>query len=173
MNHCPVYTRVGGHAYGTTYPGPIGQILMPHLKGLEATSDFPSASSLCGACGEVCPVKIPIPDLLVRLRREAVDGDSERPARVSGHGVKRRTSEVLAWRLWAWLNKHPRLYRLGLSVAIPLRRLQPQNVGAWTDYRSSPRLAPRTLHQQLRGRDQPQRPTTIPDSPSNPSGKKS
>lgn len=61
MNHCPVYTRIGGQAYGTVYPGPIGKILSPHLVGLDNTPDYPSASSLCGACGEVCPVKIPIP----------------------------------------------------------------------------------------------------------------
>ena len=72
MNHCPVYTRVGGHAYGTTYPGPIGKILMPHLIGLDEGRHLPSASSLCGACGEVCPVKIPIPDLLVRLQQGGV-----------------------------------------------------------------------------------------------------
>ncbi len=71
MNHCPVYTRIGGHAYGTTYPGPIGKIISPHLLGLEATADLATASSLCGACGEVCPVRIPIPQLLVRLRTEA------------------------------------------------------------------------------------------------------
>jgi L-lactate dehydrogenase complex protein LldF len=62
MNHCPVYTRIGGHAYGTTYPGPIGKIISPHLLGLEATANMASASSMCGACGEVCPVKIPIPN---------------------------------------------------------------------------------------------------------------
>ncbi len=71
MNHCPVYTRIGGHAYGTTYPGPIGKIISPHMLGLEATATMATASSLCGACGEVCPVKIPIPDLLVRLREES------------------------------------------------------------------------------------------------------
>jgi L-lactate dehydrogenase complex protein LldF len=68
MNHCPVYARIGGHAYGTTYPGPIGKIISPHLLGLDATADLATASSLCGACGEVCPVRIPIPQLLVRLR---------------------------------------------------------------------------------------------------------
>jgi L-lactate dehydrogenase complex protein LldF len=57
MNHCPVYTRIGGHAYGTTYPGPIGEIISPHLLGLAATHVLPTASSLCGACGEVCPVQ--------------------------------------------------------------------------------------------------------------------
>ena len=71
MNHCPVYTRIGGHAYGTTYPGPIGEIISPHMMGLAATHALPTASTLCGACDEVCPVKIPIPDLLIRLRGEA------------------------------------------------------------------------------------------------------
>ena len=71
MNHCPVYTRIGGHAYGTTYPGPIGKIISPHMLGLEATATMATASSLCGACGEVCPVKIPIPELLMRLREES------------------------------------------------------------------------------------------------------
>lgn len=69
MNHCPVYTRVGGHAYGEVYPGPIGKIITPHMVGLAKVPDHPSASSLCGACGEVCPVKIPIPALLRRLRK--------------------------------------------------------------------------------------------------------
>ena len=76
MNHCPVYARVGGHAYGTVYPGPIGQILSPHLLGLQRTHELPTASSLCGACAEVCPVRIPIPSLLVKLR----DASQEAPA---------------------------------------------------------------------------------------------
>ena len=61
LNHCPVYTRIGGHAYGFIYPGPIGKILNPHVEGLEKAGELPFASSLCGACEEVCPVKIPIP----------------------------------------------------------------------------------------------------------------
>jgi L-lactate dehydrogenase complex protein LldF len=61
MNHCPVYARIGGHAYGTTYPGPIGAIISPHMLGLEATYPLAFASTLCGACSEVCPVKIPSP----------------------------------------------------------------------------------------------------------------
>ena len=73
MNHCPVYTRIGGHAYGTIYPGPIGKIISPHLLGLESTSDLVTASSLCGACGEVCPVKIDIPTILIHLRARTVD----------------------------------------------------------------------------------------------------
>jgi L-lactate dehydrogenase complex protein LldF len=71
MNHCPVYARIGGHAYGTTYPGPIGAIISPHMLGLEATYPLAFASTLCGACSEVCPVKIPITDILVRLAQRS------------------------------------------------------------------------------------------------------
>ncbi|WP_166264065.1 LutB/LldF family L-lactate oxidation iron-sulfur protein [Marinobacter caseinilyticus] len=152
MNHCPVYTRVGGHTYGTTYPGPIGSILMPHLLGLDETQHMPTASSLCGACGEVCPVKIPIPDLLVRLRRESVDGDKLRVSEVRGHGVKRRRVESLAWLGWQWMHSRPQLYRLGTAVSARLRALVPQKLGAWTRYRSAPRLAPQTLHQMMQKR---------------------
>ena len=68
LNACPVYRRVGGWSYGWVYPGPIGSVLTPHLVGLEKAGKLPFASSLCGACGEVCPVKIDIPHQLVHLR---------------------------------------------------------------------------------------------------------
>ena len=155
MNHCPVYTRVGGHAYGTTYPGPIGKILMPHLMGLEDTRHLPTASSLCGACGEVCPVRIPIPDLLVRLRRESVDGDSLRPSRVSGHGVKRGRWEAMAWRGWCWMHVRPGVYRMGTAMATRFRALQPSKAGPWTHSRTAPKLAPKTLHQLMQERSDP------------------
>lgn len=73
LNHCPVYEQIGGHAYGWVYPGPIGAVLDPGLLGLEKTTMLPQASSLCGACGEVCPVKIPLPELLIEHRRRAVE----------------------------------------------------------------------------------------------------
>jgi L-lactate dehydrogenase complex protein LldF len=72
LNVCPVYERTGGHAYGATYPGPIGAVLTPQLVGVKHASTLPFASSLCGYCYEVCPVKIDIPSLLVKLRRDAV-----------------------------------------------------------------------------------------------------
>ena len=143
MNHCPVYTRVGGHTYGTTYPGPIGSILMPHLLGLEETKDLPTASSLCGACGEVCPVKIPIPDLLVRLRREAV---GEGRGNVRGAGVKRSKREVAAWKGFQWLATHPSAWRGGTAVAGKLRALTPSRLGPWTEYRTAPKPARVSLH---------------------------
>ena len=73
LNVCPVYTRTGGHAYGSVYPGPIGAILTPQLIGIENASSLPFASSLCGACYEVCPVKINIPAVLLHLRGRAVE----------------------------------------------------------------------------------------------------
>jgi L-lactate dehydrogenase complex protein LldF len=75
LNVCPVYERTGGHAYGSTYPGPIGAILTPMLTGVENAASLPYASSLCGACYEVCPVKINIPEVLVHLRSEVVRGE--------------------------------------------------------------------------------------------------
>ena len=82
LNVCPVYERTGGHAYGSVYPGPIGAVLTPQLTGMhghhDVNSTLPYASSLCGACYDVCPVKIPIPDLLVELRGRAVDADRGR-----------------------------------------------------------------------------------------------
>src|SRR5690606_35543366 len=75
LNVCPVYERTGGHAYGSVYPGPIGAVLTPQLRGVESEVDrqLPYASSLCGACYEVCPVAINIPDLLVHLRERAAE----------------------------------------------------------------------------------------------------
>ncbi|MFA6576427.1 MAG: 4Fe-4S dicluster domain-containing protein, partial [Nocardioides sp.] len=76
LNVCPVYERTGGHAYGSVYPGPIGAILNPLLKGTgdPQTDSLPFASSLCGACFEACPVRIDIPEVLVHLRSKVVDG---------------------------------------------------------------------------------------------------
>lgn len=76
MNVCPVYTRVGGHAYGSVYPGPIGAILTPKLKGLQVAGSLPFASTLCGACAEVCPVRIDIPRVLVHLRAETKSAEA-------------------------------------------------------------------------------------------------
>src|SRR5213078_5361326 len=77
LNVCPVYSRTGGHAYGSVYPGPIGAILTPQLVGIENAASLPFASSLCGACYEVCPVKIYIPNVLLHLRAQAVRAKSE------------------------------------------------------------------------------------------------
>lgn len=105
MNHCPVYRAVGGHSYGWVYPGPMGSVLTPSYAGLENALDLPHAATLCGACSVACPVKIPLPDLLRRLREKQVDRGL-RPWR-----------ERAGIRVWSWTARHPRLYALATAVA--------------------------------------------------------
>ncbi|MDR3511522.1 MAG: LutB/LldF family L-lactate oxidation iron-sulfur protein [Caulobacteraceae bacterium] len=104
LNVCPVYQRAGGHAYDSMYQGPIGAILTPQLKGLDAAGSLPFASSLCGACQEVCPVRIPIPDILVHLRGRVVR---------EGHAG---LGEGLAMKAAGTLFDHPALMALALSM---------------------------------------------------------
>jgi L-lactate dehydrogenase complex protein LldF len=127
LNVCPVYTRTGGHAYGSVYPGPIGAILTPQLVGLENASSLPFASSLCGACYDVCPVKIDIPRVLLHLRAKVVE--------TSG-----RTPKGAAMGLAAWVFGDARRFAAAqrllrpLARRKPLRRLPPP-LSAWTRYR--------------------------------------
>lgn len=149
MNHCPVYARIGGLAYGTTYPGPIGSIISPHLLGLESTQDLPTASSLCGACSEVCPVGIPIPDLLRQLRsaakHEAVTGKPPLKGQAAAHTWR----EALAWKLWAFVHAHPTVYRVGTRMARLFRGLAPSGQGGWTEHRTPLRVNKRGLRDRL------------------------
>jgi len=100
LNVCPVYERTGGHAYGSVYPGPIGAVLSPQLTGVEDNASLPYASSLCGACYEVCPVAIDIPSILVHLRGEHIEAQ------------EKATPEALAFRALAQAMSSPRLWRL-------------------------------------------------------------
>ncbi len=147
MNHCPVYTRIGGQAYGTVYPGPIGKIISPHLLGLENTPDHPSASSLCGACGEVCPVKIPIPALLRRLREENVKSPKQQPQIMAGQGSRYSNKEALLWKGWQAFNTKPLLYKTGTFLATRLGQFTPSKLGAWTQNHSTPKPAKQSLHE--------------------------
>jgi L-lactate dehydrogenase complex protein LldF len=143
INHCPVYTRLGGHAYGTVYPGPIGSILEPQKEGLETLGVLAEASTLCGACAEVCPVRIPIPQLLNRLRWEGVRqrGGGE----TAGQGSRRKTTESASWQAWSSLASRPWLYRLAVGSAARFRRLLPQHLGPWTHVRKPPEIARKPL----------------------------
>jgi len=100
MNHCPVYQNIGGHAYGWVYPGPIGSILTPAYVGIENAIDLPNASTLCNQCGVVCPVKIPLPDLMRKLREQQVSRKL------------RPWSERFGLRLWTWAARRPLVYAL-------------------------------------------------------------
>ncbi len=100
MNHCPVYQKVGGHTYGWVYPGPMGSVLTPAYQGLESTLDLPQAATLCGQCQVVCPMKIPLPDLLRKLREQQFERRL------------RPYLEVALLRAWAFAATRPWLYRL-------------------------------------------------------------
>jgi len=150
LSHCPVYNRIGGHAYGYIYPGPIGKILNPQVEGLEAAGVLATASSLCNACEEVCPVKIPIPELIRRLRNESYSKDPT--STVAGHGYKRNWIESLTWKIWAIVNTHPLVNAAGIKILSILGQKLPQ-VGplkTWTRYRKAPDFAPRSLHELVK-----------------------
>lgn len=149
INHCPVYVQLGGHAYGTTYPGPIGSILEPQLHGLNKIGTLTSACTLCGACGEVCPVRIPLPKLINRLRAEAVNAQRSQ-AHIHGQGSLRKNTEVIAWRIWQHLYSKPLSYRAFSWFATRLRRLTPARLGGWTTYRTAPKPAKHSLHELAR-----------------------
>jgi L-lactate dehydrogenase complex protein LldF len=156
MNHCPVYTRVGGHAYEAVYPGPIGSILTPQTEGLTKRHDLPHASSLCHACVEVCPVKIPITQILVTLRKESARASPE--FLVKGAGGGRDRLEDLAWAGWRIAHVSPLLYKaMGLALRVfgPLVKGGPGPLKAWTQARTMPRRARRTLHDLAREKGLP------------------
>ncbi|MBN1528848.1 MAG: iron-sulfur cluster-binding protein [Thermoleophilaceae bacterium] len=157
LNVCPVYSRVGGHAYESVYPGPIGAILTPQLHRLEEARSLPFASSLCGACYEVCPVKIDIPRVLVHLRGRVVETD---PA---------WKPEKLAMRaLYAAFASRPR-YEQAQRLArrgSPLAKL-PWPLSGWKSTRDLPVPARETFREwwvRERG-DQPRRPAAAPFDP--------
>ena len=139
LNHCPVYNTIGGHSYGTVIPGPIGQILMPQLKGLDKASDILSASSLCGRCAEVCPVKIPITDIILKLRHCAVEKKSPLPSA----GCKKTLSETLLWNMWALCHRSPLMYRLMKVGAFLTPTFLQENMPMlknWARYRVMPKI---------------------------------
>ncbi|MCV2490055.1 LutB/LldF family L-lactate oxidation iron-sulfur protein [Geodermatophilus sp. YIM 151500] len=135
LNVCPVYERAGGHAYGSVYPGPIGAVLSPQLTGVEDNASLPYASSLCGACYDVCPVAIDIPSILVHLRAEHVEAQ------------QRPTPEGVAFRALAKVMADPRRWRLAQRAARAGRLLargrptlpaMPPPLSGWTRSRDLP-----------------------------------
>ena len=153
MNHCPVYARIGGHAYGTTYPGPIGAIVSPHMLGLDVTYPLAFASTLCGACAEVCPVKIPITDILVRLRNEAQARPDSDNASLRGSGAARSMSVSAVWQVWSQVYSRLGLYKLASWFMSRGRALSPSEQGAWTRSRTPLVPAPRRLRDMLKDRN--------------------
>jgi L-lactate dehydrogenase complex protein LldF len=134
LNVCPVYERAGGHAYGSPYPGPIGAILSPQLRGIDSEIDasLPYASSLCGACYDVCPVAIDIPEVLVHLREQVADQGGK------GHRLERAAVKAAGWIL-----DHPAVLAAGERAASRTRAVHPKRLpgpgaGAWSRTRDLP-----------------------------------
>ena len=135
MNHCPVYGAVGGHAYGWVYPGPIGAVLNPQLLGVEEAGHLPNASTFCGHCESVCPVKIPLPKMMRHWR------EREFERRMTPGGMRTGIA------LWAFFARRPRLYRFATGIAARLLALAGSKRGkfaalplakGWTRYRDLP-----------------------------------
>jgi L-lactate dehydrogenase complex protein LldF len=146
LNVCPVYERAGGHAYGSPYPGPIGAIISPQLRGVSSPVDasLPYASTLCGACYEVCPVAINIPEALVHLRGKVVDAKREKhfsPERTVFHlsGLVLRSPRLLAAAQRAAAASRAVVARSGR-----IRRLPPPLSG-WTETRDAPAPPPESF----------------------------
>jgi len=119
LNTCPVYRKIGGHSFPWVYSGPIGAIITPQFMGVAHEPGLPFASSLCGACGEVCPVKIDIPKILLDLRSEVKKSESRE---------NRNRWERLAFRAFAWLATHPTIYAMAGRMAAAAA---PSTDGAW------------------------------------------
>jgi len=152
LNHCPVYSAVGGHAYGWVYPGPMGAVLTPLMVGLDEGRPLPNASTLCGRCEEVCPMSIPLPKLLREHRRQEFDRKLAAP----------RSRWALA--AWAFLARRPQLYRWATRVGVTLLNTLSCGRGrfrslpfaqAWTAARDLPAPQRDTFLAQWQRRKQP------------------
>jgi L-lactate dehydrogenase complex protein LldF len=135
LNVCPVYERTGGHAYGSTYPGPIGAILTPLMVGVEHAPQLPFASTLCGACYEVCPVEIDIPTVLVKLRHDAVQSERHR-AQDAAFAVAAQA--MSGRRRWTLALRAARLMRF-------VRHASPPPLSRWTRTRDLPAPPPESF----------------------------
>ncbi len=146
MNHCVVYRQIGGHAYGGVYPGPMGAVLTPVLDGLAASRDLPHACTMNGKCKEVCPVAIPLPTLLRGWRERSWREGLEPTATRFGIGA------------WAFVARHPALYRLAAAVGVRCMRLFRRGgwirsmplAGGWTSGRDFPAPLGQTFMQLCR-----------------------
>ncbi len=149
MNHCPVYQAVGGHAYGWVYVGPMGAVLTPKFVGVDTANHLPNASTFCGRCDEVCPMRIPLPNMMRHWREEAFE-HGHMPAN-QRRGLK----------MWAFFAQRPQLYRHAARTAVRFMRLLARGRGrlqrlpmgsAWTRYRDFPAPQGSTFQQQWAAR---------------------
>jgi L-lactate dehydrogenase complex protein LldF len=137
LNACPVYRETGGHAYGSIYSGPIGAILSPQLQGLDHSRSLPYASTLCGACYEVCPVKINIPEILIHLRGRVVREDQQTLTGKLGPENLAMQGAAVAFQSQRRYEAAQRLARLGQTLFKHKDQLTnlPGMAGGWTKFR--------------------------------------
>ena len=144
LNACPVYRKVGGHAYGWVYPGPIGAIVSPMLTNLSEAKDLPYASTLCGACKEACPVKINIPRMLLYLRKELTQGETypehKSVSMAESTAVKGWRASVSSSFMMRLSNLGGRLLQLPFVRGGRIDRL-PSPLSGWTKHRKFPAIA--------------------------------
>ncbi|MGI8745025.1 MAG: LutB/LldF family L-lactate oxidation iron-sulfur protein [Bryobacteraceae bacterium] len=140
LNVCPVYRKIGGHNYPWIYSGPIGAIITPQFHGVTQDPWLPFASSLCGACAEVCPVKIEIPKLLLQLRAEVTAAKEK----------EGKTAELLGFRMFGWLMRHPKLYVLVGAIGVKLAPYLP--LRPWMQERDLPKPAAKSFRQLWKAR---------------------
>jgi L-lactate dehydrogenase complex protein LldF len=153
LNHCPVYRKIGGHAYGWVYPGPIGAVITPPMTGIKAAKDLPYASTLCGACRDVCPVKIDLPKLLLHLRTKVAEGDA-----TSGRSgawserwfVKRWAKAMRTRKTLEGSARWGRLLQRPLAKGGRIKKLRAPLISGWTEQRDFPALAKQSFAQLWR-----------------------
>jgi L-lactate dehydrogenase complex protein LldF len=157
LNVCPVYRHIGGHAYGSVYSGPIGAVLTPLLRPTAPAGELANASTLCGACYEACPVKIPLHDMLVQLRRRNVEQGHTAPAeKLAFQAYATLFSSSWLFQLVGWFARRMQRLLLGDGTR---RRWLTRWIGplrGWTDYRALPEPAPRSLHSMWKTRSSSQ-----------------
>jgi len=150
LNHCPVYQAIGGHAYGWVYPGPMGAVLTPALVGIEESAHLPNASTFCGRCEEVCPMKIPLPGMMRHWRNREFE--------------RHLSPAAMRWglRAWVFFVTRPALYRLATGAAARVLKIWSWGrgrsrrvplAGSWTRYRDLPAPEGRTFMAQWKARN--------------------
>ena len=146
LNVCPIYRNIGGHSYGTTYQGPIGSVITPHLRGLQTWKHLSTASSLCGACTEVCPVKVNLHHHLLQNRRNAA---AQKPLWWEKYAFKGFTFIINRPFLYDWGKKLARIGQLFHPLILGTK-LDPAYV--WTRTRNTPKIASQTFKEYWRNR---------------------
>ena len=160
LNVCPVYGKIGGHAYGSPYSGPVGAVVTPLLFGINNSADLCTGETLCGACKQACPLEINLPRMLLALRAKLTEGDSKWDVK------PQRQGEAILFSGWKWFNKNRGVYDISLRIVRLLQKILPENKGmisrlpypfnGWTANRDMKPLASKTFMQRWKEKQEKQ-----------------